>query len=60
MYPWVFMILCMYYKLCDVGFEGRETVAEVGCGAVEGYAGEVAHRRNGGAECSADLAVEDV
>jgi hypothetical protein len=39
-----------------MGFEGGEAVAEVGCGAVEGCAGEVAHRGHGGAECPADLA----
>jgi hypothetical protein len=43
-----------------VGYEGVETVAEVGCGAVEGCAGEVTHRGDGGAECPADLALEDV
>jgi hypothetical protein len=31
-------------ELCGMGFEGGEAVAEVECGAVEGCAGEVAHR----------------
>jgi hypothetical protein len=47
-------------ELCCVGFEGGEAVAEVGCGAVEGCAGEVTHRGDGGAEYLADLALEDV
>jgi hypothetical protein len=46
--------------LYGVGFEGGKAVAEVGGGAVEGRAGEVTHRGDGGAECSADLSVEDV
>jgi hypothetical protein len=45
-------------ELCGVGFEGGEVVAEVGCRAVEGGAGEVTHRGDGGAECSADLSFE--
>jgi hypothetical protein len=49
-----------YCELCGVGFEGGEAVAEVGGRAVEGCAREVAHRGDGGAECSADLAVEGV
>jgi hypothetical protein len=49
-----------YSELCGVGFEGGNAVAEVGGGAVEGCAGEVTHRRDGGAECSAELFVEDV
>jgi hypothetical protein len=47
-------------ELCDVGFEGGEAVAKVGGWAVEGCAGEVAHRGDGGVECSADLAFEGV
>jgi hypothetical protein len=47
-------------ELCGVGFEGGETVAEVGSWAVEGGAGEVTHHGDGGAECSADLSIEDV
>jgi hypothetical protein len=43
-----------------VGFEGGEAVTEVGCGAVEGCAGEVTYRGDGEAACAADLAVEDV
>jgi hypothetical protein len=43
-----------------LGFEGGEAVAEVGCRAMEGCAGEVTHRRGGGAESSAYLAVEYV
>jgi hypothetical protein len=43
-----------------MGFKGGEAVAEVGGRAVEGNAGEVTHRGDGGAECSAALAVEDV
>jgi hypothetical protein len=47
-------------ELCGVGFEGGEAVSEV-CGrAVEGGAGEVTHRGDGGAERPADLALEDV
>jgi hypothetical protein len=49
-----------YYELCGVGFEGGKAVAEVGGGTVEDCAREVTHRGDGGAECSADLAVEDV
>jgi hypothetical protein len=49
-----------YCELCCVGFEGGKAVAEVGGWAVEGCAGEVAHRGDGGAECSADLAFEGV
>jgi hypothetical protein len=47
-----------YCELCGVGFEGGEAVAEVGGWAVEGCAREVAHRGDGGAESSADLAFE--
>jgi hypothetical protein len=43
-----------------VSVKGGEAVAEVGCGAVEGCAGEVTHRGDGGAECPADLALEGV
>jgi hypothetical protein len=43
-----------------VGFEGGKAVAEVGGEAVEGCAGEVTHRGDDGAECPADLSVEDV
>jgi hypothetical protein len=43
-----------------MGFEGGKAVPEVGCGAVEGGAGEVTHRGAGGVECPADLALEDV
>jgi hypothetical protein len=47
-------------ELCGVGFEGGETVAEV-CGrAVEGGAGEVTHRGDGGAECAAYLPFDGV
>jgi hypothetical protein len=49
-----------YCELCGVGFKGGEAVAEVRGGAVEGCAGEVAHRGDGGAECSADLAFQGV
>jgi hypothetical protein len=47
-------------ELCRAGFEEKETVAEVGCGAVEGCAGEVTNRGDGGAECPSDLALKDV
>ena len=47
-------------ELCGMGFEGGEAVAEVGSGAVEGCAREVAYRGDGGVECAADLAVEGV
>jgi hypothetical protein len=47
-------------ELCGVGFEGGEAAAEVGGRAVEGDAGEVTHRGDGGAECSADLSFEGV
>jgi hypothetical protein len=43
-----------------MGFEGGKAVADVGGEAVEGCAGDVPHQRDGGGECSADLAVEDV
>jgi hypothetical protein len=43
-----------------MGFKGGKAVYEVGCGAVEGGAGEVTHRGDCGAECPADLALEDV
>jgi hypothetical protein len=43
-----------------VGFEGGKAIAEVGGGAVECCAGEATHRGDGGAEGSADLAVEEV
>jgi hypothetical protein len=33
-----------------VGFKGREAISEVSGGAVEGGAGEVTHRGDGGAE----------
>jgi hypothetical protein len=47
-------------ELCGVGFEGGEAIAEV-CGrVVESGAREVAHRGDGGAECSAELSFEDV
>jgi hypothetical protein len=49
-----------YCKLCGMGFEGGEAVAEVGGRAVEGCAGEVTHRGDSGVDCSADLAAEDV
>jgi hypothetical protein len=42
-------------ELCGVGFERGEAVAKVGGGAVEGCAGEVTHRGDGGAEHSAYL-----
>jgi hypothetical protein len=44
-------------ELRNVGFEGDEAVAEVGCGAVEGCVGEVTHRGDRGAECPADVAI---
>jgi hypothetical protein len=47
-------------ELCCVSFEGRETVPEVGCGAVEGCAREVTHRGDGGAECPGGSALEGV
>jgi hypothetical protein len=47
-------------ELCCVGVEGGKAVPEVGCGAVEGCAGEVMHRGDCGAECPANLALEDV
>jgi hypothetical protein len=47
-------------ELCCVSFEGGEAVAEVGCGPVEGCAGEVMHQGDGGAECPNDLALEGV
>jgi hypothetical protein len=47
-------------ELCCVSFEGGDAVAEVGCGAVEGCVGEVMHRGDGGANCPADLALEDI
>jgi hypothetical protein len=43
-----------------VGFERGEAVAEVGGWAVEGCAGEVTHRGDGGAECSVYLSFEGV
>jgi hypothetical protein len=50
-----------FSELCGVGFEGAwEAVAEIGGLLVEGCAGEVAHRGDGGAECPAILSVEDV
>jgi hypothetical protein len=49
-----------YCELCCVGFDGGEAVAKVGCGAVNGCAGEVTCRGDGGAECPADLALEGV
>jgi hypothetical protein len=48
------------FELCGVGFKGREAISEVSGGTVEGGAGEVTHRGDGGAECPADLAFEDV
>jgi hypothetical protein len=45
---------------CCVGFKGGEAIAEVGSGAVKRCAGKVTHRRDGGAECPADLALEGV
>ena len=43
-----------------MGFEGGETIAEV-CGrAVEGGAGKVTYRGDGGAECAAYLSFESV
>jgi hypothetical protein len=47
-------------ELCGVGFEGGEAVAEVGGGALEGCAGEIAHRGDGRAECPTDLSFEVV
>jgi hypothetical protein len=47
-------------QLCGVGFEGGEAVTDVGGRAVEGGAGEVTHRGDGGAECAAYLSFEDV
>jgi hypothetical protein len=49
-----------YCELCGMGFEGAEAIAEVSGGAVEGRAGEITHRGDGGAECPADLAFKDV
>jgi hypothetical protein len=49
-----------FCELCGVGFEGWEAVAEVGGWAVEGCAMQVAHRGDGGVECSEDLAFEGV
>jgi hypothetical protein len=43
-----------------VSVKGGEAVAEVGCGAVEGCAGEVTQPGDGGAECPANLAFKDV
>jgi hypothetical protein len=37
-----------------------EAVAGVGGGAMEGCAGEVTHRGDGGAECPVDLPFKDV
>jgi hypothetical protein len=47
-------------ELSNVGFEGGETVAEIGCGAVKGCAAEDTHRGDGGAERHADLALEGI
>jgi hypothetical protein len=47
-------------ELCGVGFKGRESISKVGGGAVEGGAGKVTDRGDGGAECLADLSFEDV
>jgi hypothetical protein len=47
-------------ELYGVGFEGGEAVGEVRDRAVEGCAREVTHRGDGGAECSADLSIENV
>jgi hypothetical protein len=47
-------------ELCILRFDGGENVVEVGCGAVEGCSGEVTYRGDGGAECPADFALEDV
>jgi hypothetical protein len=49
-----------YCELCGVGCDGGDAVAEVGGRAVEGGAGEVTHRGDGGAGCSADLSFEGV
>jgi hypothetical protein len=49
-----------YSELSGVSFLGGKAVAEVGGGAVEGCAGEVTYRGDGGVECSADLSVEGV
>jgi hypothetical protein len=47
-------------ELGILGFKGGEAVAEIGCGAVKGCAGEVIHRGDGGAERPSSLALEDV
>jgi hypothetical protein len=47
-------------ELCGVGFEGGEAVAKFIAGSVEGCAGEVTHRGDGGAKCSAYLPFDDV
>jgi hypothetical protein len=47
-------------ELCGVGLKGGEAISEVRGRAVEGGAREVTHRGDGGAECSADLAIEDI
>jgi hypothetical protein len=47
-------------ELCGVGLKGRKAITEVRGRAVEGDAGEVAHRGDGGAECFADLSFQDV
>jgi hypothetical protein len=45
-----YFVWVAHYELCGVGSEGGKAVAEVGGGAVEGCAGEVTHRGDGGAE----------
>ena len=47
-------------ELSGMGFEGGEAVTEVGGGPVEGGAGEITYRGDGGAEISADLTIEGV
>ena len=46
--------------MCGLGFEGGGAVAEVGGRAMEGGAGKVTYRGDGGAECVADLSFERV
>jgi hypothetical protein len=43
-----------------VGLEGGKAVADFGCGAVEGCAGEAPYQGDGGAECPEDLALKNV
>jgi hypothetical protein len=47
-------------KLSGVGFEGGKAVAKFKGGSVEGCAGEVTHRGDGGAECSTNLPFQEV